>query len=352
MLTLADSVHWSRKATWDETTAAAKNGLGSSHDCPMHAAHDHHHHGPSFSSGGDEPPRTRQMLHPITPITPVEYPPPHHKKHPLGGPSEVSPGSPTSIASSDHSRTQSPPSAWGLPTHSDPSSAHGGGSAWSQTSPAGDRPNSPSALAQPRVHHSSFLNESQTRTYELDVVQHPQRTAEFGSATLSRLSLAPPIVVQLIVRDRFGHSIIPEMELPFLIAHLSLFSDDGMQPLDMGTSPSGDAPPRRLLYGNLVSSPQKLRDLSGRLGLYFLFPDASIRWRGKFQLGIALLRLSETDASGVMSLASQGTVLATARTRPFEVVTHEDYIAPATTRLTHSFLRQGARIHAFPPNSP
>lgn len=82
------------------------------------------------------------------------------------------------------------------------------------------------------------------------------------------------------------------MELPFLIAHLSLFTDDG-SPLDMGTSPNGEAPPRRLLYGNLVSSPQKLRDLQGRLGLYFLFPDASIRWRGRFQLGISLLRISE-----------------------------------------------------------
>lgn len=48
-----------------------------------------------------------------------------------------------------------------------------------------------------------------TRSYHLDVVQHPQRTAEFGSASLSRLPLAPPIVVQLIVRDRFGNVIIP-----------------------------------------------------------------------------------------------------------------------------------------------
>ena len=48
-----------------------------------------------------------------------------------------------------------------------------------------------------------------TRSYHLDVVQHPQRTAEFGSASLSRLPLAPPVVVQLIVRDRFGNAIIP-----------------------------------------------------------------------------------------------------------------------------------------------
>ncbi|KAG6381578.1 hypothetical protein JVT61DRAFT_172 [Boletus reticuloceps] len=112
-----------------------------------------------------------------------------------------------------------------------------------------------------------------TRSYHLDVVQHPQRTAEFGSASLSRLPLGPAIIVQLIVRDRFGNLIIPEMELPFLLAHLSLFSDDGMRPLDMGTAPNGETPPRRLLYGNLVASPQTLRNLEGRLGLYFLFSD-------------------------------------------------------------------------------
>jgi len=146
-----------------------------------------------------------------------------------------------------------------------------------------------------------------------------------------------------------------DVELPFLIAHLSLYSEDGTRQLDMGTSPdatSTTAPRRRLLYGNLVSSPQKLRDLQGRLGLYFLFPDVSIRYRGRFQLGISLLRISMTDAAGVMSLGEQGTVLAQARTRSFDVLAHEDYVAPGPTRLTQSFLRQGARINVFTPSSP
>jgi hypothetical protein len=46
-------------------------------------------------------------------------------------------------------------------------------------------------------------------SYHLDVVQHPIRTAEFGSASLSRLPLAPPIVVQLVIRDPAGHAINP-----------------------------------------------------------------------------------------------------------------------------------------------
>ncbi|EIW79198.1 hypothetical protein CONPUDRAFT_138355 [Coniophora puteana RWD-64-598 SS2] len=257
-------------------------------------------------------------------------------------------------ASSNTSVSRSPPAAWASMS----SAGSSGTRPYTSGSSADNNGSSTSAYA-PRVHLSSFLNDSQTRSYELDVVQHPQRTAEFGSATLSRLPLSPPIVVQLIVKDRFGNSIIPDVELPFLIAHLSLYSEDGTRQLDMGTSPdatSTTAPRRRLLYGNLVSSPQKLRDLQGRLGLYFLFPDVSIRYRGRFQLGISLLRISipscRTDAAGVMSLGEQGTVLAQARTRSFDVLAHEDYVAPGPTRLTQSFLRQGARINVFTPSSP
>ncbi|KAJ7746889.1 velvet factor-domain-containing protein, partial [Mycena maculata] len=134
------------------------------------------------------------------------------------------------------------------------------------------------------------------RSYQLNVVQHPQKTAEFGHARLSRLPLTPPMVVQLIVRDANGNSIVPEEELPFLIAHLSLFHENGQTPLDMGSSPTGpgyrQGAPQPILYGNLVSSVDHLEDLNGNMGLFFLFPDVSIRWRGRFQLGITLVRIS------------------------------------------------------------
>lgn len=80
-----------------------------------------------------------------------------------------------------------------------------------------------------------------------------------------------------------------QAELPFLVAHLSLYSSDGTS-LDMGSSIGrGHTPP--ILYGNLVSSVDQLEDLQGNLGLFFLFPDVSIRWRGQYQLGISLLRI-------------------------------------------------------------
>ena len=82
-----------------------------------------------------------------------------------------------------------------------------------------------------------------------------------------------------------------EMELPFLVAQLSLLSADGSAPMDYVTDGDGRNQRERLLYGNLVSSPHALRNLQGRQGVYFLFPDVSIRNRGRFQLHVTLMRI-------------------------------------------------------------
>ena len=74
-----------------------------------------------------------------------------------------------------------------------------------------------------------------------------------------------------------------------MIAHLSL----------VPVSESGAHSPTRTkllgptsqLYGSLVSSPQTFRDLRGRQGTYFLFPDVSICTRGRFQLSVILIEL-------------------------------------------------------------
>lgn len=201
----------------------------------------------------------------------------------------------------------------------------------------------------PLIQVSSLLADSNTRSYHLEVVQHPQKTADFGSASLSRLPLTPPIVVQLIVTDPSGNSIIPEVELPFLIAHLSLLSADGQRQLDMGSAPGGDLSPP-ILYGNLVSSVHQLEDLQGNMGMFFLFPDVSIRYRGQFRLRVNLMRLM--DQTGRMNITPEGSVLADAITGPFDVVAYNEYSAVPPTRLTQWLLRQGARLstHMSNPN--
>jgi hypothetical protein len=92
------------------------------------------------------------------------------------------------------------------------------------------------------------------------------------------------------------------VEEPFLVAHLSLYSADGLRPLDMATGPGSEDQPRRLLYGTLVSTAHILQDLQGNFGLFFVFPDVSIRWRGSFQLGVTLMKLSRQISSRVTGI--------------------------------------------------
>ncbi|KAI0033676.1 velvet factor, partial [Vararia minispora EC-137] len=127
------------------------------------------------------------------------------------------------------------------------------------------------------------------RSYHLEVVQQPSVAAEFGAAVLSRLPLAPPPVAQLIVRDGRGHIVEDDPDLGFFIAHLALYSADGRQELDAAPSaPGRPFPPNRLLYGTIVSSPHFLRNLQNRPGVFFIFPDVSVRRAGCYSLRIRL----------------------------------------------------------------
>ena len=96
-----------------------------------------------------------------------------------------------------------------------------------------------------------------------------------------------------MVRKRcvFAEISCSEVDLPFLVAQLSLMSSDGSAPMDYVTGDDGRPARERLLYGNLVSSPHILRNLQGRRGVYFMFPDVSIRQRGQFLLKVSLIRL-------------------------------------------------------------
>lgn len=47
-----------------------------------------------------------------------------------------------------------------------------------------------------------------------------------------------------------------------------------------------------MLYGTLISSPAEMEDESGALGLYFAFPDVSVRYAGQFRLRASLMRIT------------------------------------------------------------
>ncbi|VDC06505.1 unnamed protein product [Peniophora sp. CBMAI 1063] len=193
------------------------------------------------------------------------------------------------------------------------------------------------------------------RRYQLEVVQQPEVTAEFGSNALSRLPLSPPLVARLSICDDRRSNIDDDPDLPFLIAQVALFSEDGQRELDAQPSPMATPPPstfaeqqqrRMLLYGSTVSSPQYLRDLNGRPGVFFLFPDIGVQRQGRYTLRIRLLRLSRFDPTRLMSEGegSSSLFLAQASTGPFTVVPRSHYIAPEQTRLTRHFLMQGVNM--------
>jgi len=48
-----------------------------------------------------------------------------------------------------------------------------------------------------------------SRSYHLEIVQHPQRAAEFGHSSLSRLPITPPIIARLTVRGPRGDAFVP-----------------------------------------------------------------------------------------------------------------------------------------------
>ncbi|KAG6888658.1 hypothetical protein C0995_006776 [Termitomyces sp. Mi166 len=68
------------------------------------------------------------------------------------------------------------------------------------------------------------------------------------------------------------------------------------------------------------------------MGLFFIFPDVSIRWRGRFQLGVTVTKISRTDLFGGVGVSDHGVVLAETRTRSFDVLTYAQYTAMSTVK--------------------
>ncbi|KAH9939136.1 velvet factor [Amylocystis lapponica] len=185
------------------------------------------------------------------------------------------------------------------------------------------------------------------RSYRLEIVQHPVQTCEFGSYPLTRLPLLPPLIAQLYPLGDTDGDVTEDSELPFLIAQLTLFTGDGTMSLDVASASGEQSLPKRLLYGSLVSSTHVLWNLRGKQGVYFLFPDVSIRWRGRYQLGVTLIRLNGQDSPSTTGMSKHGTVIARARSLPFDVLLRAGYIAPAQTPFTEYFLQQGAQMYAI-----
>lgn len=98
------------------------------------------------------------------------------------------------------------------------------------------------------------------------------------------------VLLRCITILHISHLATSDPDLPFLVAQVSIQTNHENAPAEATSGYVGSTTPR-LLYGNLVSSPHILRNLQGRQGVYFLFPDVSVRVRGQYYLNVALLRI-------------------------------------------------------------
>lgn len=47
-----------------------------------------------------------------------------------------------------------------------------------------------------------------------------------------------------------------------------------------------------MLYGTLIAAPAEMTDRAGASGIYFAFPDVSVRYVGSFRLKANLMRIT------------------------------------------------------------
>jgi len=78
-------------------------------------------------------------------------------------------------------------------------------------------------------------------------------------------------------------------ELPFLVCHLTLQTPDGQDAMAVESPTEGTV---AMLYGSLATTPSEMLDQAGASGIYFAFPDISVRYPGRFRLQASLLRIT------------------------------------------------------------
>ncbi|KAL9558624.1 hypothetical protein PS6_001181 [Mucor atramentarius] len=136
--------------------------------------------------------------------------------------------------------------------------------------------------------------ERERRTYELVVCQQPLHARMCGFGEKDRRPIDPPPIVQLIVKQEGQETWVDlqSLQTPFFVLHVTLWSADKTQERNIISNPPKCT---RVLMGSLVSSPSLLKNPQGEQGLYFAFPDLSIRTEGQYTLRFSLIKLISSD---------------------------------------------------------
>ncbi|KAK9687934.1 hypothetical protein K7432_014585 [Basidiobolus ranarum] len=157
------------------------------------------------------------------------------------------------------------------------------------------------------------------RRHVLTIIQQPTKGRAFYEDIKDRIPLDPPLILQAGLFDEHGNESVCEPEdLAFLVAHVSLWSEDGAEARDVLVSCQDPQDVSRMLLGNTVSS---VMSSSSKAQNYFIFEDLSIKEPGEYRLAVSLTDIRRNILFG----ESDTTTIATILTEAFQVQTKVDY---------------------------
>ncbi|KAG0169625.1 hypothetical protein DFQ28_003826 [Apophysomyces sp. BC1034] len=183
-------------------------------------------------------------------------------------------------------------------------------------------------------------DDREKRTYELVVCQQPLHARMCGFGEKDRRPIDPPPIVQLIVQQdgQKGPVDVQTLQTPFFVLHVTLWSADQEEERNIISNPPKCT---RVLMGSLVSSPSLLKDPSGEQGLYFAFPDLSIRTEGRYTLRFSLMKLVSSD----FQTDAKSRIIAQVFSNPFTVYSAKKFPGMTeSTELSKAFAKQGLKI--------
>ncbi|CAG8574693.1 4302_t:CDS:2 [Ambispora leptoticha] len=201
-----------------------------------------------------------------------------------------------------------------------------------------------------------------TWKYEIVVAQQPVRARMCGFGDKDRRPISPAPVIQLIVKDGQGKIKHPnEINCSLFVVHTSLLKENGIDEAMIITHLSSKSYPANSkqsltnnLLGNHVASPYTLNDINGVPGIYFMFPDLSVRTDGLFKLSFSLIDVgiitnfppTSNNLRKIINTGSSASdILASVTSNRFEVFPAKKFPGMLeSTALMRCFANQGIKV--------
>ncbi|KAI9304673.1 velvet factor, partial [Cunninghamella echinulata] len=190
--------------------------------------------------------------------------------------------------------------------------------------------------------------------YELIVREQPLQCRMSGFGEKDRRPIDPTPIVQLRIFNEERQINLAEHQCPLCVLQASLWSSDCTQQLDTvqvvqrKSSSKAQLNPLRTLTGTLTSSPSILRDLDNELGIYFAFPDVSVRVAQTYCLKFDLLLISDPSNSAE--------IVTHVYSDPFTVYSVKDFPGMnESSSLAKCLSKQGLKVsvrHSVRPKKP